>query len=265
MPAQAVSAERAAARGPSRCPPPAMRDLTAAVPDPEAPLPAPSARACRPLDWLLGFALLLLTAAWAACAARSWAAPAAASPKPLTGPAPGTPSSNHPKDGFAQLVASNVVLINGTLSWHSDQGLAGVFLAGDLRYEERHRQLVVEEAGVYNVFLHLELQRVLASDYGGDEDSDRPGWVSADLRLQPGRSSALTLRVALPVASSDLAEGSRNCLMRLRAGQRLSVQLRTSATAHPTWQLAQGATVLSLFRVAAGDPSEPRLPWPRPT
>ncbi|XP_045155998.1 tumor necrosis factor ligand superfamily member 9 [Echinops telfairi] len=244
-----------------------MRDLTAAAPDPEAPPPAPCARACRPLDWLLGLALLLLTAAWAACAVRSWAAPAAASPRPLTGPAPslGTPRSNHPKDGFAQLVASNVLLTNGTLLWHSDQGLAGVFLAGDLRYEERDRQLVVEEAGVYEVFLHLELQRVLASDYGGYEDSDRPGWVSADLRLQPGRSSALTLRVALPAASSDLAEGSRNRLLRLRAGQRLSVHLRTSATAHPTWQLAQGATVLSLFRVATGDPSEPRLPWPRPT
>ncbi|ELK29808.1 Tumor necrosis factor ligand superfamily member 9 [Myotis davidii] len=157
---------------------------------------------------------------------------------------------------FAQLVARDALLTEGLLHWHSDPGLKGVFLAPGLRYDEHTQELVVSEAGIYYVFLHLELQRVVARAGSGS--------VSIALHLQPlGRGAeALALTLDLPSPSSeapDSAAGFRGGLLHLRAGQRLGVHLRAAAGVHPAWQLAQGATVLGLYRVAtkvpAGQPS----------
>ncbi|XP_003421731.1 tumor necrosis factor ligand superfamily member 9 [Loxodonta africana] len=241
----------------------AMRPLVEATPDPEAQLPASRVSACRRLDWVLGASLLLLAAACVTCAARFWLVPAAPgpvpSPSPHAGPEP-QPGARFrcpdcPQDGFAQLVASSAQLTNGTLSWHSDSGLAGVFLAPGLSYDALSRELVVAEGGIYYVFLRLELQRVVAGEGSG--------WVSMALHLQPDRA-ALTLTVALPTASLDSAGGSRGHLLRLSVGQRLAVHLRASAAAHPAWQLTQGATVLGLFRVAPEAPVRLGLPSPQP-
>uniref|UniRef100_G3UJB5 TNF superfamily member 9 n=1 Tax=Loxodonta africana TaxID=9785 RepID=G3UJB5_LOXAF len=243
-----------------------MRPLVEATPDPEAQLPASRVSACRRLDWVLGASLLLLAAACVTCAARFWLVPAArggpfsvltptAEETSTSFPDPGEPLFDQQHDGFAQLVASSAQLTNGTLSWHSDSGLAGVFLAPGLSYDALSRELVVAEGGIYYVFLRLELQRVVAGEGSG--------WVSMALHLQPDRA-ALTLTVALPTASLDSAGGSRGHLLRLSVGQRLAVHLRASAAAHPAWQLTQGATVLGLFRVAPEAPVRLGLPSPQP-
>nr|6CPR_A Chain A, Tumor necrosis factor ligand superfamily member 9 [Homo sapiens]6CPR_B Chain B, Tumor necrosis factor ligand superfamily member 9 [Homo sapiens]6CPR_C Chain C, Tumor necrosis factor ligand superfamily member 9 [Homo sapiens]6CU0_A Chain A, Tumor necrosis factor ligand superfamily member 9 [Homo sapiens]6CU0_B Chain B, Tumor necrosis factor ligand superfamily member 9 [Homo sapiens]6CU0_C Chain C, Tumor necrosis factor ligand superfamily member 9 [Homo sapiens]6CU0_D Chain D, Tumor len=149
---------------------------------------------------------------------------------------------------FAQLVAQNVLLIDGPLSWYSDPGLAGVSLTGGLSYKEDTKELVVAKAGVYYVFFQLELRRVVAGEGSGS--------VSLALHLQPLRSAAgaaaLALTVDLPPASSEArnsAFGFQGRLLHLSAGQRLGVHLHTEARARHAWQLTQGATVLGLFRV----------------
>lgn len=154
-------------------------------------------------------------------------------------------------------------MTKGLLRWHSDPGLAGVSLAPGLSYDESTQELVVAEAGVYYVFLHLELQRVVASAGSGS--------VSAALRLKPPRTgaAALAMTLDLPPPSSGArdsrAVGFRGSLLHLGAGQRLSVHLLNvhlpaAAGAPPTWQLVQGATFLGLFRVAPAG-----LPSPLPT
>ncbi|XP_030663615.1 tumor necrosis factor ligand superfamily member 9 [Nomascus leucogenys] len=240
--------------------------------DPEAPWPpAPRARACRLLPWALvaGLLLLLLAAActvflacpWAVSGAR--ASPgSAASPRLREGPelSPDDPAGllDLRQGMFAQLVAQNVLLTDGPLSWYSDPGLAGVSLAGGLSYKEDTKELVVAKAGVYYVFFQLELQRVVAGEGSGS--------VSLALHLQPLRSAtgaaALALTVDLPPASSEApnsAFGFQGRLLHLSAGQRLGIHLHTEARARHAWQLTQGATVLGLFRVtpeiSAGLPS----------
>lgn len=109
------------------------------------------------------------------------------------------------------------------------------------------------EAGIYYVFLHLELQRVVASAGSGS--------VSVALHLQPlGKgAAALALTLDLPSPSSearDSAAGFRGGLLRLSARQRLGVYLKTVGGVHPAWQLAQGATVLGLYRVSTKVPAE---------
>lgn len=243
-----------------------MRSSSDAVLDPEAPRPpAPPGPACRRLPWALSAALLLLlAAACAACAVRAWERPRGpASPGPS--PAPGWRPPELPPDArarlpdspqdvgvFAQLVARDVLLTEGLLHWYSDPGLKGVFLAPGLSYDEHTQELVVSEAGIYYVFLHLELQRVVATPGSGS--------VSIALHLQPlgTEAAALALTLDLPSLSSEArhsAAGFRGGLLHLRAGQRLGVHLSAAAGVHPTWQLAQGATVLGLYRVATKVPA----------
>ncbi|XP_059552919.1 tumor necrosis factor ligand superfamily member 9 [Myotis daubentonii] len=243
-----------------------MGSSSEAIPDPEAPRPpAPPGPACRRLPWALSAALLLLlAAACAACAVRAWELPRRpASPGPC--PAPDSRLPELPPDArarlpdspqdvgvFAQLVARDALLTEGLLHWYSDPGLKGVFLAPGLSYDEHTQELVVSEAGIYYVFLHLELQRVVARAGSGS--------VSIALHLQPlGRgAAALALTLDLPSPSSearDSAAGFRGGLLHLRAGQRLGVHLRAAAGVHPAWQLAQGATVLGLYRVATKVPA----------
>uniref|UniRef100_A0A7N5KCA2 TNF superfamily member 9 n=2 Tax=Ailuropoda melanoleuca TaxID=9646 RepID=A0A7N5KCA2_AILME len=222
--------------------------------------------ACSPLPWALSAALLLLTGVCAFCALRAWEAPRApAAPGPrLPGlpedlPDAGARLPDSPQGVFAQLVARDVQLTEGPLRWYSDPGLAGVFLGPGLSYDQHSRELTVAEPGVYYVFLHLKLQRVVPSKGSGS--------ISAALHLQPldVGAEALALTLDLPPPSSearDSAAGFRGSLLHLRAGQRLGVHLRAEAGVHLTWQLAQGATILGLFRVATKVPAGLPSSWP---
>uniref|UniRef100_A0A8I3NB07 THD domain-containing protein n=2 Tax=Canis lupus TaxID=9612 RepID=A0A8I3NB07_CANLF len=167
-----------------------------------------------------------------------------------------------PQAVFAQLVARDVQLKEGPLRWYSDPGLAGVFLGPGLSYDQHTRELMVVEPGLYYVFLHLKLQRVMSSTGSGS--------VSAALHLQPlgTEAAALDLTLDLPPPSSearDSAAGFQGSLLHLDAGQRLRVHLRAEAGAHPAWQLAQGATILGLFRVATKVPTGLPSSWPMDT
>uniref|UniRef100_G1PHL9 TNF superfamily member 9 n=1 Tax=Myotis lucifugus TaxID=59463 RepID=G1PHL9_MYOLU len=233
-----------------------MGSSSDAVPDPEAPRPPASpGPACRRLPWALSAALLLLlAAACAVCAVRAWELPRRpASPGPLPRAltpgcprlpfrTPGPPSrlpAGEDVGVFAQLVARDALLTKGLLHWYSDPGLKGVFLTPGLSYDEHTQELVVSEAGIYYVFLHLELQRVLAGAGSG---------VSIALHLQPlGRGGAALALTDLPSPSSEARDSAAGfpgwACCTLRAGQRLGVNLRAAAGVHPAWQLAQGARV----------------------
>ncbi|XP_045687585.1 tumor necrosis factor ligand superfamily member 9 [Phyllostomus hastatus] len=248
-----------------------MSSNSDAVPDPEAPRPLAHRRhGCVPLPWALSVALVLFAAAGAAYVIRTWVVPrGSASPGPS--PAPDSrlpevpeflpdararlPDSTQDEGVFAQLVAGDALLTDGLLHWYSDPGLKGVFLAPGLSYDEHTQELVVAEAGIYYVFLHLELQRVVASAGSGS--------ISVALHLQPlgagaVGAAALALTLDLPSPSSearDSAAGFRGGLLHLSAGQRLGVYLKAAAGVHPAWQLAQGATVLGLYRVSTKVPA----------
>ncbi|XP_036898607.1 tumor necrosis factor ligand superfamily member 9 [Sturnira hondurensis] len=250
-----------------------MSSNSDAVPDPEAPRPlAHRRRVCVPLPWALSIALVLFAAAGAAYIIRTWVVPqGSASLRPS--PAPDSrlpevlevlpdararlPDSTQGEGLFAQLVARDVLLMDGLLNWYSDPGLKGVFLAPGLSYDEHTQELVVAESGIYYVFLHLELQRVLASAGSGS------GSVSIALHLQPlgasvAGAAALALTLDLPSPSSearDSAAGFRGGLLHLSAGQRLGVYLKAAAGVQPAWQLAQGATVLGLYCVSTKVPT----------
>ncbi|XP_012878127.1 PREDICTED: tumor necrosis factor ligand superfamily member 9 [Dipodomys ordii] len=152
-------------------------------------------------------------------------------------------------------------LVNGTLSWYSEQGLAGVVLSPDLSYDERSHELVVAEAGVYFVFLRMQLWQVMRAG------PPSQGEVSLTLQLQPPSTEAtdLALTVTVPriCSSKDLgskpAGGFWGHLVDLQGGQRLSVRLSAllqgGAEAHRAWQLAPHA-VFGLFRVTGDVPGE---------
>ncbi|XP_021561180.1 tumor necrosis factor ligand superfamily member 9 [Neomonachus schauinslandi] len=164
-----------------------------------------------------------------------------------------------PQGVFAQLVARDVQLTEGPLHWYSDPGLAGVFLGPGLSYDQHTGELMVAEPGVYYVFLNLKLQRVVSGKGSGS--------VSAALHLQPlgVGAAALALTLDLPPPSSearDSAAGFWGSLLHLGAGQRLGVHLRAEEGAHLAWQLAQGATILGLFRVATKVPAGLLSSWP---
>ncbi|KAM8763436.1 tumor necrosis factor ligand superfamily member 9 [Rhynchonycteris naso] len=245
-----------------------MSSSSDAVPDPEAPRPpALTGHSCRPLLWALSASLLLITATGAAYVVRAWVMPGGPAP-PGPSPAPSSrlpevpellpdararlPDSPQGVGVFAQLVARDALLTEGLLHWYSDPGLKDVFLAPGLSYDEHTQELVVTEAGIYYVFLHLELQRVVAGAGSGS--------VSIALHLKPlgTGSAALALTLDLPSMSSegrDSAAGFRGGLLHLSTGQRLRVHLSAAEGAHPAWQLAQGATILGLYRVATKVPT----------
>uniref|UniRef100_A0A8C0L727 TNF superfamily member 9 n=1 Tax=Canis lupus dingo TaxID=286419 RepID=A0A8C0L727_CANLU len=246
-----------------------MRPRSDAAPDPEAPRPpAPPGRTCSPLPWALSAAMLLLAGTCAACALRAWVVPGPrppalpalpALPAPL--PDAGARLPDSPQEP-PSLLPPSVQLKEGPLRWYSDPGLAGVFLGPGLSYDQHTRELMVVEPGLYYVFLHLKLQRVMSSTGSGS--------VSAALHLQPlgTEAAALDLTLDLPPPSSearDSAAGFQGSLLHLDAGQRLRVHLRAEAGAHPAWQLAQGATILGLFRVATKVPTGLPSSWPMDT
>ncbi|XP_010826770.1 PREDICTED: tumor necrosis factor ligand superfamily member 9, partial [Bison bison bison] len=159
---------------------------------------------------------------------------------------------NSPQGVFAQLVvADGAQLTEGPVQWRSERGLTGVTLAPGVHYDKRTQELVVPEAGVYYVFLHLTLKRVMAGNRNGSDS------VSVALDLQPYQAgAALTLTLDLPPPPlGNSAAGFRSSLLHLDAGQRLSVHLRPRIREPLSWQLSAEATVWGLFRVATQVPS----------
>ncbi|XP_042552952.1 tumor necrosis factor ligand superfamily member 9 [Dipodomys spectabilis] len=215
--------------------------------DAEAPRPLAAPPAPRQLPRVLE------------CAVPSTAPPDGCQTPGAQAGRPGAPQPEQPT--FAKLLAKNVSLVNGTLSWYSEQGLAGVILSPDLSYDERSHELVVAEAGVYFVFLRMQLWRVMRAG------PPSQGEVSLTLQLQPPSTEAtdLALTVTVPRISSSKDLGSKPAggfwghLVDLQGGQRLSVRLSAllqgGAEAHRAWQLAPHA-VFGLFRVTGDVPGE---------
>ncbi|XP_049644258.1 tumor necrosis factor ligand superfamily member 9 [Suncus etruscus] len=166
-------------------------------------------------------------------------------------PSPGTPHLLEIPPPLYELSSSLSIfsqLRPGALSWHSDPGLAGVLMASSLHYHEATRELEVTQAGLYYVFLNLALRRVVVA-----AKREPAGSLSASLHLYPsvpGGTAALSLTLDLNLPL-DSTSSFRAALLPLSAGQRLSVHLYPSVEVGLTWQLAQGATLLGLFRVTS--------------
>ncbi|XP_013003678.1 tumor necrosis factor ligand superfamily member 9 [Cavia porcellus] len=182
--------------------------------------------------------------------------------RPGLGGAGGPPSTRTgsseepPEPGLtARLLAQNAILKNGTLSWHSEHGMAGVHLSPGVTYDEPRRELVVAKAGFYKVCLHLQLTHVLPA-------ARISGKVSMALHLEPPQTGASVQAPAVDLTpqSSVSAQASHCHLLQVPKDQRLSVHLGVYLSAqwgeHQVWQLAQSppATKLELFRVAAEVP-----------
>ncbi|XP_019064612.1 tumor necrosis factor ligand superfamily member 9 [Fukomys damarensis] len=157
----------------------------------------------------------------------------------------------------ARLLAQNVTLENGTLSWYNHRGLAGAHLSPGLTYDEHRQELVVAKAGHYQVCLHLELNNVLVLPTSQDSFK-----VSLTLHLEPPQAGATARPLAVdltPYSSSVLVRGSRCQPLQTAELQRLSVRMsvypRTGGGKHQAWQLAQPATKLELFRVGGSAPT----------
>ncbi|XP_004866122.1 tumor necrosis factor ligand superfamily member 9 [Heterocephalus glaber] len=235
--------------------------------DPEAPwTSAPLSPACRLLRWGLGAAALLVAVAGGAAIGTWVVAPYLAAPGASPAPSRGLhrssassvqPGPTEEPELTARLLARNVTLGNGTLSWYSHQGIAGVHLSPGLTYDEHRQELVVAKAGHYQVCLHLELSHVLPTS----RDS---GKVSLALHLEPPQAEATAhpLAVDLSPYSSLPVQGSRCQPLQMADLQRLSVHLSvylpTGGSKHQAWQLAQPATQpatkLELFRLSADVP-----------
>ncbi|KAG8519048.1 Tumor necrosis factor ligand superfamily member 9 [Galemys pyrenaicus] len=261
-----------------------MPCLAEAAQDPEAQRsPEPCGRACRPLLWALSAALLLLSGTFAAFVTRTWILPRDPdSPREDPAPSPTLPeeprdpcASRHdpPQGMFAQLVAVGVLLLgcrappscsssrhfppaaqlkNGPVAWRDSSGMEGVYLQG-LTYDRSTKELEVGKAGLYYVFLRLELQRVMLT-------AEDPGPVSVSLRLKTQGlvAEALASTVNLPtVSAANSAVTLQSGLLRLKAHQRLGVHLEVSkGQAIPHWHLSQ-TTVLGVFRILNEDDDIP--------
>ncbi|XP_012584861.1 PREDICTED: tumor necrosis factor ligand superfamily member 9 [Condylura cristata] len=244
-----------------------MPCLAEAAKDPEAQRsPEPCGRACCLLPWVLSASLLLLAGILAAAAAHAWilpSAPASLSQDPAPSPTlpevserQPDPCPHHrstPQGLFAKLVVNSAQLTDGPLRWHSNRGLAGVYLSPGLSYDENTQELVVPEAGLYYVFLNLELRRVVVA-----REESAPGSTSGSVSLQlqtqglGGEALALTLNLP-PLSSGNSTAAFRSGQLNLAACHRLGVHLKVSGPALSHWQLSQ-ATVLGLVRVITEDP-----------
>ncbi|XP_004633036.1 tumor necrosis factor ligand superfamily member 9 [Octodon degus] len=230
--------------------------------DPEAPWP-PAPRSCarRRLWQVLGAAGLLLAAvalgAGIGLAVGKAAASGPGSPGGLLNTLTG--STEEPQDPApivtptARLLAQDVILKNGTLSWYSEKGMADVLLLPGLTYDKRRKELVVAKAGRYQVCLYLELSHILP-------DSRVSGRVSLALHLEPPQIGVTAQSVAVKLKpSSPNAVGDYHCQwLQMPDNQRLSVHLSaylpTEAGEYQAWQLAQTATKLELFQMAVEVP-----------
>lgn len=114
------------------------------------------------------------------------------------------------------------------------------------RLDKHTHEVVVAQAGVYYVFLHLALKRAMASN------GNSSGSVSVALNLRPLQAGAAALALTLdlpPPSSGNSVAGFRSGLLHLDAGQRLSVHLHLAVREPRAWQLSADATVLGLFHV----------------
>ncbi|XP_052602758.1 tumor necrosis factor ligand superfamily member 9 isoform X2 [Peromyscus californicus insignis] len=162
---------------------------------------------------------------------------------------------------FAKLQAKNQALLeNRTLSWHSQSGAGSSYLSQGLRYDKEQQELVVDKAGLYFVVLQLKLSPV-----SKNMEHEVRGQVSLVLQLDPQvddlDSSALTVDLSPCSMEADLVEGSWSDLILLKAGHRLSVNLRAylhgAQEAYKDWQLSQtNFTSFVLFRVEPDTPRE---------
>ncbi|XP_052602761.1 tumor necrosis factor ligand superfamily member 9 isoform X5 [Peromyscus californicus insignis] len=177
--------------------------------------------------------------------------------------------AEHPEDAagptgcpvFAKLQAKNQALLeNRTLSWHSQSGAGSSYLSQGLRYDKEQQELVVDKAGLYFVVLQLKLSPV-----SKNMEHEVRGQVSLVLQLDPQvddlDSSALTVDLSPCSMEADLVEGSWSDLILLKAGHRLSVNLRAylhgAQEAYKDWQLSQtNFTSFVLFRVEPDTPRE---------
>lgn len=225
------------------------------------------------MPWALSAALLVFAAASAVCLVRSWTAPGApAAPGPAPSPRlpegpeltsdalagfPDYPQGMFQQDVFAQLVvAEGEKLTEGPLHWCSEPGMKGVTLTPGVRYDRDTHELVVVKAGIYYVFLHLALKRVVAVNSNSNSNISS-GSVSVALHLQPSHAEATALALTLdlpPPSSGNSAAGFRGGLLHLGAGQRLGVHLHPELRKPLTWQLLD-TTALGLFRVATRAPA----------
>lgn len=145
---------------------------------------------------------------------------------------------------------------NRTLRWHSQPGAGSAYLSQGLRYNDDKNELVVDHAGLYYVSLQLKLNPV-----SKNMDHKVRGQVSLVLQLNPRVNDldSWTLTVDLFPCSmeANLVEGSRSDLIYLKAGHRLSVELRAYLHgvqgAYDDWQLSQtDTTSFVLFLVKPG-------------
>ncbi|XP_028620083.1 tumor necrosis factor ligand superfamily member 9 [Grammomys surdaster] len=162
---------------------------------------------------------------------------------------------------FAKLLAKNQALLsNMTLNWHSQDGAGSSYLSQGLRYEEDKKELVVDNPGLYYVFLELKLNPT--STNTGHKVQ---GWVSLVLQAKPQVDDLdnLTLTVELFPCSMEnkLVDRSWNHLLLLQAGHRLSVSLRAylhgAQDAYRDWGLSYpDTTSFGLFLVKPDTPRE---------
>ncbi|OBS74705.1 hypothetical protein A6R68_14783 [Neotoma lepida] len=154
---------------------------------------------------------------------------------------------------FAKLQVKNQALLdNGTLNWHSQDGAGNSHLSQGLNYSEEKKELVVDKAGFYFVSLQLKLSPV-----SKNMDYQVRGQVSLVLQLDPrvnDLDTTLTVDLFPGSMEANLVEGSWSHLISLKAGHRLSVNLKAylhgAPEAHKDWQLSQtNATSFVLFLV----------------
>ncbi|XP_005371200.1 tumor necrosis factor ligand superfamily member 9 [Microtus ochrogaster] len=158
---------------------------------------------------------------------------------------------------FAKLQTKNEALLNNrTLRWHSQHGAGSTYLSQGLRYNDSTDELVVDQAGLYYVSLQLKLNPV-----SKNMDHKVRGQVSLVLQLNPRENDldSWTLTVDLFPCSmeANLVQGSRSDLIHLKAGHRLSVELRAYLHGvqgpYHDWQLSQmDTTSFVLFLVKPG-------------
>ncbi|XP_052049532.1 tumor necrosis factor ligand superfamily member 9 [Apodemus sylvaticus] len=152
---------------------------------------------------------------------------------------------------FAKLLAKNQAsLSNRTLTWHSEDGAGSSYLSPGVRYEEDRKELVVDNPGLYYVFLELKL-----SPTSTNTGHKVQGWVSLVLRAKPQLDDlALTVELFPCSMENKLVDRSWSHLLFLKAGHRLRVDLRAylhgAQDAYRDWELSHpNTTSFGLFLV----------------
>uniref|UniRef100_F6VL65 TNF superfamily member 9 n=1 Tax=Ornithorhynchus anatinus TaxID=9258 RepID=F6VL65_ORNAN len=220
--------------------------------DPESLQSPPAPRTCRALDWAVLAALLLLATALAALASCTvLGEPLAARPPGRPASLPTRPSplvpGPEPRLVFlipgAHLIAKDLVLQSGTLSWDSNDRLTGVIMTSDFSYDDKTKELEVKRAGIYYVYIQLALKRVLLSD---SEESN----VTISIHRTWDNRSELSLTTHLKGETPDSVSKFSASLLSLHTGARLHVNLTVPHALHG-WQLnEEKVNFFGLFRVA---------------